>query len=103
MKNTNQIKLVQLLTAFMDHPAINRARHTDNDADALACDIERLLTSEGFYDPETGDNQFPPLSPAEMGRRGGSVTSADKTTAARLNGAKGGRPKGKKGKAAKTT
>jgi hypothetical protein len=43
--------------------------------------------------PEHG---LPLMCAACMGAEGGSVTSRAKAEAARINGAKGGRPKGKK-------
>ncbi len=87
MKNSNQLKLVQLVSAFMDDLTINAARHTSEAANALAEQIEHLLTTEGFYDDQ-GEDAFPPLTPAEMGRRGGSVKSEAKKKAAQANIAK---------------
>jgi len=84
---TVHVRIFNAIDKFMDVPAINAARHADDEADALACEIERLMTSLGCYDDEGK------LAAVLLGKRGGSATSEAKTIAARANGRRGGRPR----------
>lgn len=90
---TVHVRIFNAIDKFMDVPAINAARHADAEADVLACEIERLMTSLGLYG-ETGE--FLTSAAALLGKRGGSATSEAKAIAARANGKRGGRrPKAK--------
>lgn len=84
MENLKQLLIA--IDAFMDVRVINSARHSNQEADTLACEIERLMTELGCYDDEGK------LAAALLGKRGGTATSEAKATAARANGKSGGRP-----------
>jgi len=91
-------QLFQAVNAFMDCRAINHARHSDNAADELACQIEHLMTELGCYDA-TGE--LVANAAALLGKRGGSVRSKAKTAANRANGCKyKGQPRGGEAKRA---
>lgn len=50
MENLKQLLIA--IDKFMDIRAINSARHSSQEADTLACEIERLMTELGCYDDE---------------------------------------------------
>lgn len=85
MENLKQLLIA--IDAFMDVRVINSARHSNQEADTLACEIERLMTELGCYDDEGK------LAAALLGKRGGSVTTEAKAAASRANGKRGGRPR----------
>jgi len=74
----------------MDVPSINTARHFNDDADSIACEIEQLLTDHDCF-VETDDGETV-LAAALLGRKGGRVKSEAKAAASRDNGKRGGRP-----------
>jgi hypothetical protein len=91
MKISQSKRLIQLVTDLLEVPEVNAIRYGNNAVDALACEIETLLTELGCF-VEDKDGQTV-LAARFLGRKGGKVRSEAKTKAVRANGASGGRPR----------